>query len=578
MTLLNKIKGRIDKTQETYKSVLKQNEDQVNENLKEIDSLSENLEQIFAEIKNCEEELVKVQNDYERIKTNLDATRPESNDYDLLDQGLIDKMLEAAEQRRNQYLSEINQTVELLNENLGEIRTRISELGTENTALIEASELLETSYQNMIAEFEDILQIYDKQMEELEDTLDKNLNSKKESTSAKKEPIQEERKKEQVEIPTVSDNIINISELLQGNKQKAKKEEVYDRIEDFGYNDEQVEALKLAIPHEQYMELLRYADEYGVNLVTMKTYFDDILGISEEKEIVSKPIEEVVARDSEEINMEPLPEIINLEDYFEPTEVVSNEEIKEIEPEFISSENIISFDKPFGSEEQVLEPELEEPVVVNVEEPTVSEEQPVDQEQKPEDNISEISVIQNVDEYAGIERMGLSLEQQQELKNKMSKETFIQILNIIQNNGVAVEDIGPYYEEFMSIASPQKLDEVFSLLRGAGKDNENFDLSAMLDVILPANPDVVQDNLLQAYVDNIDPSGLGIQILTSKYYDNIRLLNEQDFNTKLLMSQFPLNIVRTPLEEFIEKLKKHSSNKKQTEEPEEKGYGRGLAA
>ena len=197
MTLLSKIKGRIDKTQETYKSVLKQNENQVNENLKEIDSLSENLEQIFAEIKNCEEELVKVQKDYERIKTNLDATRPESNDYDLLDQALIDKMLEAAEQRRDQYLSEINQTVELLNENLGEIRTRISELGTENTALIEASELLETSYQNMIAEFEDILQIYDKQMEELEDTLDKNLNFKKESIRAKKEPIQEKRKKEQ---------------------------------------------------------------------------------------------------------------------------------------------------------------------------------------------------------------------------------------------------------------------------------------------------------------------------------------------------------------------------------------------
>ncbi len=575
MTLVSEINSRLRVLQKNYEKVLKQNEDKINANVGEIDILGQDIDQIFAEIKHCDVEVEKVKTDFDAIKANLDATRPDTTEYDLVDQNLVDKMLEAADQRKDQYLGEITQTVEMLNDNLDQVRTRINELGTENDALLEASELLEGSYETMISEFNDMLGVFSKEITKLEDAVEKDLSVKTPLTREARNSNKEKTKKSKKEdIPTVNETIFDLSKVLTEKEKKPKED--YSRLEELGYSKEEINELKLAIPYDQYIEIISYADEFNVSLASMKPYFNDILGVKD------------VTKESEPI-VDNATEIIDLTQHFEATPVIAEAPvIEETEPTFIQSADIIDFDKPFGSDEQVLEPEIEKEVVKErveasevvtiVKEDTIDEpilEPVIETTEQPASE--EIAVVKPSDEYRDIERIGLNLQQQQELKSKMSKDTYIQLTNIIQNHGVALEDIVPYFEEFKNLKEPQKLDEVFSLLRGADKNNDNFDFSAMLGEILNADPAIVQDNLLQAYADGIDPKGLGIQVITSKYYDNIKQLNEEGFNTELLLQQFPMRIVSMPAERFIQELKGLSSNEEQTLS-EELDKGRGLAA
>ncbi len=245
-------------------------------------------------------------------------------------------------------------------------------------------------------------------------------------------------------------------------------------------------------------------------------------------------------------------EIKSQEEINKNTETVieTKEQVKESKEQVKKSKEQIKKEKTESVKESKLKPEIE--VIENT---TV-----VDK------NIIKPVLDYSLNEYSGIKQMNLAQSQINKLVNNMSSEKFAQIINILKKYDIPLEDVSPFYNQFINIGEVENLEETLDILKGLGKNNNEKDFSYMLDIIFESNNLVLQDNLLTVYAKGNNPADISIYSITS--------INFNDFDEQVkifkadgnyILKKYPVSSMLLPFSTLVEfdKQKNAKSNKEE---------------
>lgn len=609
---ISSIKDRIETTETKIKNLSAENQDKIEANNQKIKDLGKQIDDIFAEIKKCQDEFAQVNSNYEQTRLNLEEARLESSEYDLIDDNVLNKLIQAAEEKKNQLLSEIETTLTSLNENLNGIRAKIQELDIENGALSDLSSLVEEKYSQLVEAFNDILSNIKIQLEPLEEALANNSSSSNNpsfsQTKAEEKPRvsktidledffkTKEKSEEILSEPVIDDKTSEDTSVNKPEEEKVEEEPTADltsQIQEKPFfnrilsDDKTKEEANESTPEE--IEIEESTADLS-SLIQEKPFFNGIVdnaSIIPEDNLVSledminteSTIPESQEKSESEVNLNPNQEL-------EPNESITalNQPIIDESKEKQPKPDLV-FEETFSETEKQPEAEKESESENNHENKTV---EMLPNQQKFTENVSlneqetqqptlqeqlNSEAILQKQKYIGLDRLGLSSEQEDYVMKNIVPEKFSQLINIIHNYGIGIdnENLGPYYQYIAHVEEPKMIDEIFTLLRGIGKNNNGLDFSTMLDHILVSHPETVQNNIIQLYSLGKDPLTMQTQLLCSDYFDNIQMLKDEGFDTDALIKAFPEKICSMPLIQFKKSLE--GLSKFSNVEPEQKTYG-----
>ena len=506
LELADKIRGRIVILKDSYFALVEDSKGKIETNNNKINDLSAQIDQITGEIAKLSEETKRVQEDYGSIEGNLNEAKKDSGEYGLINGSAIEEIIKAATKKRDQFLSDIENTLETLNSSLGDITDQINTLSSDNEALEKLLKSLESSYNKIIAKYEKVLTELNSELEDI------NLGSaqKEEPVSTKKDKKedkaekteQKEDKKDDVEQE--EDNLIDLSALFADKFARNTQAEVVNEPRTFD---------------QPFMPV------------------DDVVSV----------IPLVTAKETTDLSLTDLSAQDTKEDIKADLSAKAEEQTPSVE--------VIKEDNP-----EVIEAKLEEPKPVVVQ--SKLDEKPVAVDVQEEPKL--VKIEPNLkDRYVGLAKIGFTEEQELELMSKLSPDQFIKITNVLQNYGISIENLIAYYGELLTVEDARIVDETLSLLRSIGKNND-LDFSLMLDEILLADPTNVQENILNLYKDGKDPISASIMTICSSYYNNINLAKQDGLDGEMLAKRFPYLFLHKPYLKFISDLKGKGSS----QEPE----------
>ncbi len=520
LELADKIRGRIVILKDSYFALVEDSKGKIETNNNKINDLSAQIDQITGEIAKLSEETKRVQEDYGSIEGNLNEAKKDSGEYGLINGSAIEEIIKAATKKRDQFLSDIENTLETLNSSLGDITDQINTLSSDNESLEKLLKSLESSYNKIIAKYEKVLTELNSELEDI------NLGS-----AQKEEPVSTKKDKKE---------------------DKAEKtEQKEDKKEDKKDDVEQKEDKKDDVEQKED------------NLIDLSALFADKFARNTQAEVVNEPrtfdqpfmpVDDVVsviplvtAKETTDLSLTDLSVQDTKEDI--KTDLSAKAEEQTPSVEVIKEDNA-----------EVIEAKLEEPKPVVVQ--SKLDEKPVAVDVQEEPKL--VKIEPNLkDRYVGLAKIGFTEEQELELMSKLSPDQFIKITNVLQNYGISIENLIAYYGELLTVEDARIVDETLSLLRSIGKNND-LDFSLMLDEILLADPTNVQENILNLYKDGKDPISASIMTICSSYYNNINLAKQDGLDGEMLAKRFPYLFLHKPYLKFISDLKGKGSS----QEPE----------
>ncbi len=539
--LLASIQEKLVDLKGRYEAEIRAKENQIEENNKNIADLSEQIDVIFDEIKKCEEETEKINRDFEAINGIASGLLDAQDEYNLFDKKDLPQKLKEAEAKRNQFLTEVETTVEELNNSLKEIRSSISDLDAANVSLTDLIELLNSTYEQLKEAIELSLE---NNVLPLTGDMEDLLNNTASITTSQKPTSIIEIKHDDLEKrrETRINNLIDLEKFF--TDKQTKHSEKNSEEETVGEDDiidfdppftppTKVNVFGIAPAPDLDKE------EPELDIEAPRTNVVDVEATLKSFDNIDLPTAEMFISRIESQDTDMAKDQLTEE---EPTRLI--EDIVESNLESEESEELGAIQEPLAGENPELTGEPVPEIQLN---PLVEK------------------------EYIGLNTAGLSLDQITELKSKVTPIKYAQLTNILSNYGITTDNLKSYYKEFISIEDPQKADSVLNLLRGIRKNNDSGDLDFMLDHILSADPEIVQDNLLRLFSQGQNPLPMPISILTSKYFDNIQALREEEYNIDVLMRQFPVTMTNLPLNEFKDYIASHSERK--FDDGEQRVYG-----
>ena len=153
--------------------------------------------------------------------------------------------------------------------------------------------------------------------------------------------------------------------------------------------------------------------------------------------------------------------------------------------------------------------------------------------------------------YRGINELELTDAQKNRLINNMSPEKFSEIANILNKYDIPLKDITLFYEDFITMGEPSKLDTTLEILKGHDKDNSEKDLSYNLDHIINADNTILEENLLEIYSKGDIPKYIPIVALLSPYISKLESQAELlEIDPKEVYLLHPIASALMPLSEL----------------------------
>lgn len=153
--------------------------------------------------------------------------------------------------------------------------------------------------------------------------------------------------------------------------------------------------------------------------------------------------------------------------------------------------------------------------------------------------------------YRGINELELTDAQKNRLINNMSPEKFSEIANILNKYDIPFKDITLFYEDFITMGEPSKLDTTLEILKGHDKDNSEKDLSYNLDNIINADNNILEENLLEIYSKGDIPKYIPIVALLSPYISKLESQAElSEIDPKEVYLLHPIASALMPLSEL----------------------------